>query len=172
MAAPDLRQVVAELVALLEGGLRRDVVGARAPELRAEQTNLRLARGRREDEVREVDHVEDEVVRHRRVEDVCHADDEAVRTVLHDLVVRLEDAGRGRARRYPCAERERHLLVVVVERVAPVEVRLGAVDPVGLARQQRLAERVGGEACEGRVFRRVVQRRTLLSVALDVGEEE
>src|SRR5262249_5613918 len=135
-------QIVLDLVAVLSGDLRRQVVGTRSPVLiRIDDPDLRKARRGWLNFVPEVIEVIVDIVDHRRAESPGQTQDVSVGAVDIDLVVRLEDAAAGIPRRYAAAGGKRRLLVVLVVRVPGEERHSVAYRPIQPAGRQQFIER-------------------------------
>src|SRR5258705_5235732 len=100
------------------------------------------------------------------------SNDDVVRAVRHELVVRLKSSRCRITRNDAGSRRERHVLLIVVERIPTLKISRAAHHPVDFCREQFFVERVRGEAREAGGLSRIMERRAVLIVPLVVEKEK
>ncbi len=100
------------------------------------------------------------------------SNDDVVRAVRHELVVRLKNSRCGLTRNDAGSRRERHVLLIVVERIPTLKISRAAYHPVDFRREQLFVKRVGSEAGEAGGLSRIMERRPVLIVPLVVEKEK
>jgi len=100
------------------------------------------------------------------------SNDDIVRAVRHELVVRLKNSRCGLMRNDAGSRWERHVLLIVVERIPTLNICRTAHHPVDFRREQLFVERVRGEAREAGGLSRIMERRAILIVPLVFEKEK